>query len=195
MYALQINRTRTIQVLPTADVKVRSQNGRIYHLRALVDNCAQMNVITLQAMHRLGIKLTEAPERIIGVNQKNAMSTHGQMNLTILLKSVKIFKLSYVVLENITVHEHLNTQIAATELRKVMCIRNIDQTTTYGPDGRAMLRLRINKSQGIYDEITVNDCPILVTQHAKLPSNSFLMKGSYDGTVKPRTNITTSFTR
>ena len=63
--ALRVNRTGPITVLPTANVKVRSQNGRIHHLRALVDNCAQMNVITLQALHRLDIKPTEAPDRII----------------------------------------------------------------------------------------------------------------------------------
>ena len=38
--ALQINRTGTITVLPTANVKVRSQNVQTRHLRALVDNCA-----------------------------------------------------------------------------------------------------------------------------------------------------------
>ena len=70
-------------------------------------------------MHGLGIKPTEALDRIIGVNQKNAMSTHGRMNLTILPKSGIIFKVSYVVLENITDHEHPNTLITAKELRKV----------------------------------------------------------------------------
>ena len=85
--ALQINRTGSITVFPTANVKVRSHYGRIHHLRALVDNCAQTNVITLQAMHRLDIKLTKAPDRINGVNQKNAMSSHCRLNLTIRPKS------------------------------------------------------------------------------------------------------------
>ena len=71
--ALQINRTGTITVLAMANVKVRSQNGRIHHLRELVDKCTQTNVITLQAMHRLDIKETEAPVCIVRVSQKNAV--------------------------------------------------------------------------------------------------------------------------
>ena len=47
------------------------------------------------------------------------MSTHGRLNLTILSKSGNNFKVSCVVLENIPDHEHPNTQIAATHLRKV----------------------------------------------------------------------------
>ena len=75
----------SVTILRTANVQARSQNDRIHHLRALVDNCAQPNVINLRTMHRLGIKPTEAPpDRVIGVNQKNAMSSHSQMNLAIL---------------------------------------------------------------------------------------------------------------
>ena len=70
-------------------------------------------------MQRLGFKPTKAPDRIIGMNEKNAMSTHARMNLTILSKSGNNFKISFVVLENIANHEHPNRQIAATDLRKV----------------------------------------------------------------------------
>ena len=92
--ALQINRTGAFTVLPTANVEVRSQNGRVDHLRALINNCAQTNVITLQTIHRVGIKPTEAPNRKNGVNQKNNMSTHDRMNLTILPKPV--YNLSFL---------------------------------------------------------------------------------------------------
>ena len=70
---LRINRTGTITILRTANVKVRSQTGQVHHLRALVDNCAQTMVTTLQPIQRFGIKPTEAPYRIIGVNQKNTV--------------------------------------------------------------------------------------------------------------------------
>ena len=52
--ALQTNGTETITVHPTANFKVRYQKGRVHHSRALARNGAQMNVITIQAMHRLG---------------------------------------------------------------------------------------------------------------------------------------------
>ena len=42
------------------------------------------------------------------------------------------------------------SQHASNELE---CIRHFDQITMYGPDERAMIRLPINNSQGIYDEI------------------------------------------
>ena len=67
--------------------RVGSQNDRFNQLRALVDLYAQMNNINLHAMRRLVIKATETPDRIIGVNQQNAMSAHEQVILTILAKS------------------------------------------------------------------------------------------------------------
>ena len=66
-------------------------------MRALINNCAQMNVITLQTMHRVGIKPTEAPNSKNRVNQKNALSTHGRMNLTILPKPGNNFSFLYGV--------------------------------------------------------------------------------------------------
>ena len=44
MNALQINRTGTITVLPTASVKIRSQNDPFHHLRALYGTCDQTKV-------------------------------------------------------------------------------------------------------------------------------------------------------
>ena len=88
--ALQINRTRSITVLPSKQFDL---NGPVHHLRVFVDSCARTNILNLQAMHRLCIKATEAPDRIIRVKQKNAISTHGRMNLTILLMSDNNFKI------------------------------------------------------------------------------------------------------
>ena len=101
-----------------ANVKVRSQNGPVHHLTVFVDSCAQTNILNLQAMHQLFIKAIEAPDRIIVVKQKNAMPTHGWRTLTTLLKSGNNFKIR-LIKENNTDHEHPNTQIAATYLRKV----------------------------------------------------------------------------
>ena len=71
-------------------------------------------------MHVLVLKAAEAPDRIIGVNQKNALPTHGQKNLTTLASnSGNNFKVSCLVLKNITDHDNLNTITAAIDLRKV----------------------------------------------------------------------------
>ena len=61
---------------------------------------------------------SEAPDHIIGVNQKKTMSTHCRMDLNIIPKSGNNFKIFCMVLENITDYEHPNSQIAAPYLRK-----------------------------------------------------------------------------
>ena len=100
--ALQINQTGTITVVSTANVIITSQNDHVDHLRALIDNCAEIN---------LDIKPAGAPDHINTVNQKNPMSPFDRMNLTRLPQSGKKLKASRVLLENSTVHDNQNKKM------------------------------------------------------------------------------------
>ena len=65
----QANSCDSITVLPTAEVTVLASNGQRVKLRALIDTCARMNVVTANAQQKLGLKITASSERIIKVNQ------------------------------------------------------------------------------------------------------------------------------
>ena len=63
------------------------------HQWAFLDNCAQRNFITLQPMHLLDSN-QQAPDSEIGVKERNAMSSHGRINLTLIPKFRNNIKVS-----------------------------------------------------------------------------------------------------
>ena len=75
------------------------------------------------------------------------------MSLTILPKSGNNFKVSCAVLENITDHEHPNSQIAATDLRKVsnynLADPAFDKTNTIDLLFRQAVQTQIVKSRNV----------------------------------------------
>ena len=95
---------RSNTLLATAIIKVRDARGDFHEVRALLDNCSQLTLITEDCVQRLGLKKHNSSTSVTGVGAVNAGGSKGVVNFILSSRVDETFHLNVegLVLTKIT---------------------------------------------------------------------------------------------